>query len=253
LTTLAFTRPLRRLDESIVIAREYGFDVIATPSLDIVHGDPKDYADIGKKLKERVFRTVIFSSATAAEECRNEWGDDLSSLFKDTEVISIGPGTSKALEKMSVRTSSMPSEYTSSGLVEHLNRNRDGREVLIIHSDRGSPVLKDGLESSGFSVEELIAYTLEKHEGGLDEMRSAILADRVDVIAFTSRMSVESFLDSIGLDKEVIFKKAKAAAIGPPTKERLEEAGIHVDIIPQNATFRDLLQTIKDSFGMVSE
>ena len=38
MTTLAFTRPLRRLDESIVIAREYGFDVIAAPSLDIVHG-----------------------------------------------------------------------------------------------------------------------------------------------------------------------------------------------------------------------
>jgi len=82
----------------------------------------------------------------------------------------------------------------------------------------------------------------------LDEMRSAILADKVDAIAFTSRMSVESFLDSIGLEKEVIFKKAKAAAIGPPTKEKLEEEGITVDIIPQNATFRDLLQTIKDRF-----
>lgn len=248
MTTLAFTRPLRRLDESVVIAREYGFDVIAAPSLDIVHGRSEDYSDIKKKLKDRAFSTVIFSSATAAEECRNEWGDDLHILFRDTEVISIGPGTSKALDKMGVRTSSMPYEYTSSGLVEHLGNNKDGREVLIIHSDRGSSVLKDGLESSGFRVEELIAYTLEKHEGGLDEMRSAILADKVDVIAFTSRMSVESFLDSIGLDKEVIFKKAKAAAIGPPTRERLEEEGIHVDIIPQNATFRDLLQTIKDRF-----
>ena len=251
--TLAFTRPLRRLDESIVIAREYGFDVIAAPSLDIVHGNPEDYADIRNRLKNGAFRTVIFSSATATEECKNEWGDDLPTLFGDTEVISIGPGTSKALEKMGVKTSSMPSEYTSSGLVEHLGGNKDGREVLIIHSDRGSSVLKDGLESSGFSVEELTAYTLEKHEGGLDEMRSAILADRVDAIAFTSRMSVESFLDSIGLEKEVIFRKAKAAAIGPPTKERLEEEGIHVDIIPQNATFRDFLQTIKDSFERVSE
>ena len=248
MTTLAFTRPLRRLDESVVIAKEYGFDVIAAPSLDIVHGRSEDYSDIKKKLKDGAFSTVIFSSATAAEECKNEWGDDLSTLFKGTEVISIGPGTSRALDNMGVKTSSMPSEYTSSGLVEHLNHNRDGREVLIVHSDRGSSVLKDGLESSGFIVEELIAYTLEKHEGGLDEMRSAILADRVDVIAFTSRMSVESFLDSIGLEKEVIFKKAKAAAIGPPTKERLEEEGIRVDMIPQNATFRDLLQTIKDTF-----
>jgi len=253
LTTLAFTRPLRRLAESVEIAKGYGFDVIAAPSLDIVHGDADSYNEIKKKLKEKVFSTAIFSSATAAEECLSEWGDELPSLFADTEVISIGPGTAKALDKMGVETSSMPSEYTSSGLVEHLSGKKDGRKVLIVHSDRGSAVLRDGLESSGFCVEELIAYTLEKHEGGLDEMRSAILGDKVDVIAFTSRMSVESFLDSIGLDKEMIFRKAKAAAIGPPTKERLEEEGIRADIMPKDATFRDLLQVIKDYFSKVSE
>ena len=84
-------------------------------------------------------------------------------------------------------------------------------------------------------------------------MRSAILGDKVDVIAFTSRMSMESFLDSIGLDKGTIFRKAKAAAIGPPTKERLEEEGIRTDIMPKDATFRDLLQVIKDYFSKVSE
>ena len=253
MTTLAFTRPLRRLAESVEIAEGYGFDVMAAPSLDIVHGDARSYGEIRKKLKEKVFSTVIFSSATAAEECLSEWGDELPSIFSDTEVISIGPGTAKALGRMGVGTSSMPAEYTSSGLVEHLRRNEDGRKVLIIHSDRGSTVLKDGLESSGFDVEELIAYTLEKHEGGLDEIRSAILDDKVDVIAFTSRMSVESFLDSIGLEKEIIFRKAKAAAIGPPTKERLEEEGIRADIMPRDATFRNMLQVIKDYFSKVSE
>ncbi len=253
MTTIAFTRPLRRLAESVEIAKGYGFDVMAAPSLDIVHGDARSYDEIRKKLKEKVFSTVIFSSATAAEECLSEWGDELSSIFSDTEVISIGPGTAKALGRIGVDTSSIPAEYTSFGLVEHLSGNRDGRKVLIVHSDRGSTVLKDGLESSGFDVEELIAYTLEKHEGGLEEIRSAILDDKVDVIAFTSRMSVESFLDSIGLEKEIIFRKAKAAAIGPPTKERLEEEGIRADMMPKDATFKDLLQVIRDYFNKVSE
>ena len=68
MTTLAFTRPLRRLDESVVIAREYGFDVIAAPSLDIVHGRSEDYSDIKKKLKDRAFSTVIFSSRNRAHD-----------------------------------------------------------------------------------------------------------------------------------------------------------------------------------------
>ena len=247
--TLAFTRPLRRLDESIETAKSYGFDVVAGPSLDIIHGSKASYDRIKWKLSQRVFRTAIFSSATAVEECHAEWGDEFSGLFKGTEVIAIGPGTSKKLTGMGIIVSSIPGEYTSSGLVEHLERDADGRNVLIVHSDKGSSVLIDGLNEAGFSVEELIAYTLEKHAGGLDAIRAAAEKDSVDVYAFTSRMSVESFLDDIGLDKSIMFKRAKVAAIGKPTKERLEEEGIKVEILPKEATFPCLLETIKRYFA----
>ena len=248
MTTLAFTRPMRRLDESIEMAESYGFEVVAGPSLDIIHGSKASYDKIRWKLSQKVFRTAIFASATAAEECKEEWGGEFSGLFEGTEVIAIGPGTSKKLTAMGVKVSSIPGEYTSSGLVEHLERDADGRNVLIVHSDKGSPVLVDGLTEAGFTVEELIAYTLEKHAGGLDRIREAAERDGVDVYAFTSRMTVESFLDDIGVSKEIMFKRAKVAAIGKPTKERLEEEGIRVDILPKEATFPCLLQTIKDYF-----
>ena len=248
MTTLAFTRPLRRLDESIETAKGYGFEVVAGPSLDIIHGSRSSYDRVRWKLSQKVFRTAIFSSATAVEECHTEWGDEFSGLFKGTEVIAIGPGTSKKLTATGIEVSSVPGEYTSSGLVEHLSRGADGRNVLIVHSDKGSSVLMDGLNDAGFTVEELIAYTLEKHAGGLDRIREAAGKDAVDVYAFTSRMSVESFLDDIGVSKEIIFKRAKVAAIGKPTKERLEEEGIRVDILPKEATFPCLLETIRRYF-----
>ena len=246
--TLAFTRPLRRLNESIEMAESYGFEVVAGPSLDIIHGSEASYERIKWKLSQKVFRTAIFASATAAEECKEEWGDEFSGLFKGTEVIAIGPGTSKKLTAMGIVVSSIPGEYTSSGLVEHLERDADGRNVLIVHSDKGTPILIDGLNEAGFTVEELIAYTLEKHAGGLDRIREAAERDAVDVYAFTSRMSVESFLDDIGVSKEMMFKRAKVAAIGKPTKERLEEEGIDVAILPKEATFPCLLETIKRYF-----
>ena len=246
--TMAFTRPKRRLDDSIEEAKGFGFRVIAAPSLDIIHGDTGSYDSARKELSEGSFGTVIFSSATAVEECHKEWADSFKGLMEGAEVIAIGPGTSRSLEGLGIEVSSIPKEYTSSGLVELLRKDTDGRSVLIIHSDRGSTVLRDGLVESGFSVKELIAYTLEKHDGGLDEMREEVKKDGIDVFAFTSRMSVESFLDSIGLSKEDVFSKAKVAAIGQPTKEKLEEEGISVDIMPPEATFRSLLQSIKDYF-----
>ena len=247
MTTLAFTRPLRRLEESVAEAEEMGFDVVASPSLDIIHGDPVSYKGIREKLRNKEFGMVIFSSATAVEECHSEWDDEFASMIGGTEVIAIGPGTSRLLRDMGIEVTSIPKEYTSSGLVDHL-KGSDRKDVLIVHSDKGSTVLRDGLESSGFKVEELVAYTLDKHKGGLDRMRSMAKGGRIDVFAFTSRMSVESFFDSIGMDKDELFARAKVAAIGPPTRERLEEEGVDVDIMPANATFKELLQVIKDCF-----
>ena len=100
--TLAFTRPIRRLYESVEKAKSYGFNVVAGPSLDIVHGDKSSYARVKGGLSNNAFRTAIFSSATAVEECREEWGDDLPCLFRGMEVIAIGPGTSKRLEAMGI-------------------------------------------------------------------------------------------------------------------------------------------------------
>ena len=247
--TLAFTRPERRLKDSVRIAEGYGFNVLAAPSLDIVHGDKASYEKIGLELSQKAFSTIIFSSATAVEECREEWDDRFKGMMDGTEVIAIGPGTSRRLEGLGIKVSSIPEEFTSSGLVDLLKKDTDGRNVLIIHSDKGSSVLKDGLIRSGFAVEELIAYTLEKHEGGLDAIRDAITDGKVDAVAFTSRLSVESFMDSIGLDKKIITSNVKVAAIGRPTMERLEDEGIKVDILPKDATFECLLQTIKDYFA----
>ena len=246
--TLAFTRPQRRLQESVEMAERMGFRVLAAPSLDIVHGDFRDYEETEKALSGDRYRTVIFSSATAVEECSSEWKDTFPGLMAGKEVIAIGTGTMRKLEGMGIAVASLPSEFTSSGLVDLLKDRKEKKGIMIIHSDHGSDILRSGLEESGYDVGELIAYRLEEHEGGLDSIRSAAEKGEVDVFAFTSRMSVDSFLDSIGISIDKLFSKSKVAAIGPPTKERLEEKGIGVDIMPKDATFKTLLETIKEVF-----
>ena len=66
---------------------------------------------------------------------------------------------------------------------------------------------------------------------------------------FTSRMSAESFVESVGIPKDKLFSKAKAAAIGRPTADKLTEMEIGVDIIPANATFSELMEAIKEYFS----
>ena len=245
--TVAFTRPSRRLEESIKLVESMGMQAIAAPSLDIIHGHPDDYSAAKDMLLSGGFSVSVFASPTAAEECAAEWGEGFGSYFRETKNVAIGPKTAKALEGYGIPVHSIPEEYTSAGLVADLTGSEG--KVLIVHSDHGSPVLTDGLREKGIAFSELTAYRLEKHEGGLDPIREAVLEDRVDAIAFTSRMSAESFVESVGIPKDKLFSKAKAAAIGRPTADKLTEMEIGVDIIPANATFSELMEAIKEYFS----
>ncbi|MCQ2085819.1 MAG: uroporphyrinogen-III synthase [archaeon] len=245
--TLVFTRPSRRLKESIEQAERSNFNVIAAPSLDIIHGKKDQYLDIEKRLVDGLYKMAIFSSSTAVEECFTEWEDKFASLFSGVDVVAIGPKTRSSLLSHGIETSLMPSEYTSSGLVSCMGRY-ENEKVLIVHSDKGSPVLKNGLIDLGFSVDELIAYSLESHKGDVDDIRKAVVSGVVDVFAFTSKMSVKSFADAMEMPLKQVFSNAVVAAIGEPTKTELEDRGIHVNIIPMRATFDELLKSITEYF-----
>ena len=190
---------------------------------------------------------VIFTSATAAEECGR------SHLFqrsmKDARIISIGSGTAAALEHLGVAAGEIPSEYSSEGIVEHLRGSVAGKRVIVIRSDHGSQVLSQGLTPMGADVIEFAAYSLKPADPrGLEEMLDAGRLGRIDVFAFTSPLTVRSFVDAAenkAIDLEGMFGKATVAAIGVPTADMLTSLGINVDVMPESATFEEMLFAIK--------
>ena len=250
--TLAFTRPERRLETSVAMAEDMGFRVLAAPSLEVIPGRPEDFERFGDRLYRGSVDICIFSSATAVEECFRMWGKESVEMLDSVRVASIGPATSEYLEKNGIRVDSMPDVYSSQGLVDHLTDVR-GKSILIIHSDKGSEILRDGLRANGARVTELIAYRLKKT--ALSQASRTIieeaLAGRVEFFAFTSPLSAESFFDAAkagGYDSRELTGNSRIAAIGEPTASALRSLGLKVDIIPDDSTFRSLLVSIKE-FG----
>ena len=249
MTVIAFTRPERRLLQSVSAAEAAGFTVMAAPSLEII---PCSIQDM-----ERLFRTirnddvVIFTSATSAEECGR------SPLFKGSmegaHIISIGPGTAEALERLGVATDVMPSEYSSEGIVERLRDTVAGKRAVLIRSDRGSPVLDQGLRAMGADVVDFKAYSLMPADPGcLDGILNAGSLGKIDVFAFTSPLSASSFIEAAekrSIAAADMLGKAKVAAIGRPTADMLTSLGIRVDIIPGKATFDDMIAAIREQCG----
>ena len=245
MTVIAFTRPERRLPQSVSAAEAAGFTVMAAPSLEIMPCSIQELEGLLRTIK--CGDVVIFTSATSAEECGR------SPMFRDSmegaQIISIGTGTAKALEHSGVATDVMPSEYSSEGIVEHLRDTVAGKRIILIRSDHGSPVLDQGLRAMGADVVDFKAYSLRPADPKyLDEILDAGSLGKIDVFAFTSPLSAHSFIEAAenrSIAAADMLGKAKVAAIGKPTAEMLISLGIKPDIVPEKATFEDMIAAIK--------
>ncbi|MEJ7872705.1 MAG: uroporphyrinogen-III synthase, partial [Rubrobacteraceae bacterium] len=74
--------------------------------------------------------------------------------------------------------------------------------------------------------------------------------DSFDWIVFTSVNGVEAFVGRLkyhGLDLRAVPRRAKVAAIGPATARRVEEAGLRVDVTPEEYRAEALLSALSEA------
>ncbi|MGN1045338.1 MAG: uroporphyrinogen-III synthase [Candidatus Methanomethylophilaceae archaeon] len=246
MTTIAFTRPERRLEESLRVAESLGLSAVCAPSLDIVQGDAEDFARVRKALEDGRYGIAVFCSPTAVEECVDVWKDDTASLFEGVRCVPIGTSTKASLESAGIETFDLPEVYSSEGIVGYAGANGIRDPTIVIHSDHGSPALIDGLNALDIDTDELIAYRLSMHsgDGRTETMREMGLRGEIDWFLFTSRMSVGSFFEAMGDDSARLLKGARIGAIGAPTAGELAARGFAPDVVPEEYTFRCLLESV---------
>lgn len=258
MTTVAFTRPADRIADSVKAAEDMGLVAIAAPSLEVMDGHQEDYDDAERLLSSRKVDYTIFGSGTAVDKCVERFGrDGFIRLFTGSIIVAIGPNTAAVLRRSGgIEPKIMPiNDHSSYGLVNSLGKDVNGKTVMLVRSDSGSDVLLDGLKDNGANVVEFAAYRL-KEVGMTDDLMRIMdgLEDgSIDVMAFTSPMSAESFIGLLdqryGHSKAaMMMDKVKVAAIGRPTSLRLQSLGRVPDIIPEKTTFLDMLQAVKDYY-----
>jgi uroporphyrinogen-III synthase len=233
------------LAASVAFAEAAGFTVMAAPSLDIISRGTGEIENIFRTIKPG--NMAIFTSPTAVEECMRHpfVKDSLSGTF----IVSIGSGTSKALEHADIKVDTMPKEYSSEGLVKHLSASVKGKRVVLLRSDRGTRVLNEGLTAAGAEVAEFAVYGLMPADPErLNMILDAGAAGKIDAFAFSSPLTARAFVEAAekrfgNID---MFTNATVAAIGKPTEDALIALGIKVDIIPERETFEGMINAIKE-------
>jgi uroporphyrinogen III methyltransferase / synthase len=134
------------------------------------------------------------------------------------------------------------------GLDWYERRPLFGRRVVVTRARAQAGELSVELERLGAEVYEFPTIVIQAPED-FRPLDAAIRdLDSFGWIVFTSVNGVESFLERLrhhGLDLRAVPRRAKIAAIGPATAERIEEVGLRVDVVPEEYRAEALIEVLE--------
>jgi uroporphyrinogen-III synthase len=192
--------------------------------------------------------TAIDSMVTMAKS-RNML-DRLKEATTKVELIAIGERTSAAAKRNGLKVCSEASEPTTGALLELINARSVHGTVALLRSDQGSPVLADGLERSGWKVEDVPVYSVLLDESeDMASLLDRIEGGSVDALVFPTPAHVQAFMVQLqgrcGEDDVLsLVLGLQVAAMGPETKECLEGYGVKVVLVPSKATPERMLDEL---------
>lgn len=221
-----------RLERAIACLESLGADPVADPLLAVkpTGAIPRSDADV-----------VVLTSKTSADLLA-DWRPG------GAVVCAIGAPTAEALEAAGITVDVVPETYSSRGLVAVLGDRVAGARVEVARSDHGSAVLLDGLDEAGAYHHETVLYRLERPAGAGDSTER-VAAGELDAVVFTSALTVEHFLEAAaerGVRDAAIdgLNEIAVGVIGEPTRRAAVSAGITVDVVPAEATFKALAHAV---------
>ena len=134
------------------------------------------------------------------------------------------------------------------GLDWYERRPLFGRCVVVTRARAQAGELSVELERLGAEVCEFPTIQIQAPEdfGPLDAAIRDL--DSFGWIVFTSVNGVEAFLERLwhhGLDLRAVPRRAKVAAIGPATAQRIEEVGLRVDVVPEEYRAEALIEVLE--------
>ena len=194
---------------------------------------------------------IIFTSANGVRF----FFERLKALGKDIRVLhgiklaTVGPATSKKLEDMGLSPDYEPQEYRGEGLIEGFKKiDLEGARILIPRAEVAREILPDELSRLGADVTVAPAYRTVLAEPPGEEIKKAIMAQKVDVLTFTSGSTAKNFVKLLpDIDLKQALEKTLVACIGPIAAKTVEALGFKVDIVPEEYTVPGLVKSIAEA------
>ena len=152
-------------------------------------------------------------------------------------IAAVGSKTADFLQSNGLRVDLVPDDFVGEALIDALG-NLDDKRVLFPRARRGRREIVAAMRERGADVDEVVLYDTVSAEPDLSS-----LADGFDAILFSSPSAVQNLTA-----RHAIFQKngvfPLVACIGEITARAAEEAGLTVNIMPDQSTIDSLIDAV---------
>ena len=230
---------------SALLALE-GADVVELPALEIQQ-TKENIAAVDRSL-DRLgeYQWAVFTSVNGVEtflERLQARGLDVASLA-DLKLCAIGPATALALEERGLKVDFVPVEYVAEAIVEGFHeRDVRGSRFLLPRAEETRPVLIEGLNKLGVTVDEVSAYRTQPPSQAAAKAIERLANEGVDIVTFASSSTVRNLVQMLNGSLESL-SSACIACIGPITAATVRDMGLKVDVIAPEHTIPGLVEAI---------
>jgi uroporphyrinogen-III synthase len=249
---ILISRPLVKLESARSLLPSNKFNVHPCPTIDI-HSIEKEksHKDIFSQINE--YDYLIFTSQYAVIETI-EYLNFLKinpKQYNSLIVCAVGPMVSEQLNKLGLLTHMLPQKYTAQSLASLFPQVRaHSKKVLLPKGNRSAGMLELELSKKGYDVMSPVIYITELRNR-LDELTEKLIySKKADCIALTSPSSVIALTSILEPNKvKTLLNNVTIAAIGPSTSKACNDAGLRVDILPNEYTVQGMARAIANFYS----
>jgi uroporphyrinogen III methyltransferase/synthase len=245
---IVITRPAEQAPGLAALLEAEGAEVVTLSAIRIEPLDDASALDRAIEQREQ-YQWVIFTSVNGvrAVQARLDAAGLDWQAFQGTRLAAIGPATAEALREAGAQPDFVPDEYIAEAIAAGIGEVA-GQRILLPRADIAREALAIELRKKGAEVEEVAAYrtVTQPLEAG---RVLAVLAERPDVITFTSSSTVRGFLAGLGgMNLDEMLRGVVVACIGPITAQAAREGGLTPHIIAEEYTMPGLTRAIVSYF-----
>lgn len=249
--TVVVTRSREQSSNMVSLLMTLGAKVIEYPTIRISEVD--DYSVLDAAIQKiETFDWIIFTSVNGVQNFVKRLhlaGKDSRALAK-AKIATIGPVTSKEVEKLGIIPDFIPESYVAESVAEGLCAlGIEGKNILIPRALESREILPEVLTKQGATVEIAPAYCTVPDTGNKEALLADLEKNSVDCICFASSSTVRNFMDNIPLDTLRKADKIRYASIGPITSDTIREYDFEVSAEPQDYTIPALLAEVTKFFA----